>query len=44
MLEFVIWKLLPVPTRFVNAASEYQFIALAVDVELILGKLEPEHH
>ena len=39
-----IWKLFPVPTRFVNAASENQFNEVVEDVEEMFGKLAPEHH
>ena len=44
MLESVIWKLFPVPTRLVNAASENQFNEVVEDVAVMLGKLAPEHH
>jgi hypothetical protein len=44
MLESVIWKLFPVPTKLIREASENQFNAVVDDVAVILGKLEPEHH
>ena len=44
MLESVIWKLFPVPTILVNAASENQFKEVVAEVAEMLGKLEPEHH
>ena len=44
MLVSVIWKLFPVPTRLVNAASENQFNEVVNEVAEMLGKLDPVHH
>ena len=44
MLESVTWKLFPIPTKLVKAASENQFNEVVAEVAEMLGKLAPAHH